>query len=123
MTEPINVESIDPPRSRRHDQDGDIVDVQGWLHAPVTWNHERDLERLWNRKHASRLGVGFSIAGNPRRHFMIRDVRQDLDWIRSELEALVAEIEQTSTAEVGTATVGSMGEAPDEEPTRMEGRA
>ncbi len=117
MDEPITVERIDQPRLRRQDEDGDLVDLQGWLHAPVSWTHERDLEKLWNRKHSSRLGVGLSVAGNPRRHFLLRNVRRDLDWVKTELEALVAQIEETAHPDAGVASVGGITAAPgDQQP-------
>ncbi|MDN5766286.1 MAG: hypothetical protein L0H96_03500 [Humibacillus sp.] len=113
--EQIGIDSILPPRLHRSDEDGVLSDYQGYLHAPVTWTHERDLEKLWNRKHSSRLGVGLCVAGSPRRHFMISNVRHSIDWARSELEVLIAELEQTTDAVVGAATVGPIETATDDE--------
>jgi hypothetical protein len=41
MEERITLEGFDPPKNRRHGPDGDLVDVQGWLHAPVDWTAAR----------------------------------------------------------------------------------
>src|SRR6478609_7068769 len=41
----------------------------------------------------SRLGVGLSVAGNPRRHLLLTNVPPDLDFLRSELESLIAELD------------------------------
>ena len=38
-----------------------------------------------------------------------------IDWARSELEVLIAELEQTTDAVVGTATVGPIETATDDE--------
>ena len=115
MDERISIDSINPPRLRRQDEDGDVADYQGYLHAPVAWTHERDLEKLWNRRHSSRLGVGLSVAGNPRRHFMISNVRHSIEWARDELESLIAELENTTRAESGSATVGPIEPATDDQ--------
>ncbi len=115
MDEQIGIDSIQPPRLRRSDEDGDLADYQGYLHAPRTWTHERDLEKLWNRKHSSRLGVGLCVAGSPRRHFMISNVRHSIEWARAELETLIVELEETTDAVAGAATVGPIEPATEDE--------
>lgn len=115
MDEQIGIDSIHPPRMHRSDEDGALADYQGYIHASRTWTHERDLEKLWNRKHSSRLGVGLCVAGNPRRHFIITNVRHSIEWARAELQVLIAELEETTAAETGGATVGRMGPATDEQ--------
>lgn len=117
MDEQISIDSIDPPRLRRQDEDGDVADYQGYLHAPATWTHERDLEKLWNRRHSSRLGIGLCVAGNPRRHFMISNVRHSIDWARTELEALIAELEESMNPAAGSATVGPLETATEDQVT------
>jgi hypothetical protein len=101
----ITVEDFEPPKNRRPTPEGAIVDVQGWIHAPADWTGEKRLERLWNERHGrSRLGVGLSVANNPRRHFLLLNVQDDLDWVRSELESLIAELDPaTSEAEAAGA--------------------
>jgi hypothetical protein len=95
ITADVTVDVIELPKYRRPGADGAIVDVQGWLRAPVDWDGKR-LERLWNGKHGrSRLGVGLCVANNPRRHFLLSNVSEDLAWVREELESLIAEL-QTS---------------------------
>ncbi|RKT78143.1 hypothetical protein DFJ68_1581 [Terracoccus luteus] len=91
----VTVESIDPPRGRRYDEDGAVADFTGYLHAPVGWDRERELEKYWNSEHESRLGLGFCVAGNPRRHFMLRTVRHDAAWVREQLELAIAHVEAT----------------------------
>ncbi|GAA2167259.1 hypothetical protein FHX52_1207 [Humibacillus xanthopallidus] len=92
MDERITVEGFDPPKNRRHGPDGDLVDVQGWIHAPVDWEGGPRLERAWREKHGrSRLGVGLAVANNPRRHILLTNVSHDVDFLRSELETLIAE--------------------------------
>ena len=76
-------------------QDGAVADFTGYLHAPVGWDRERELERYWNSEHESRLGLGFCVAGNPRRHFMLRTVRHDATWVREQLELAIAHVEAT----------------------------
>ncbi len=115
MDEQIGIDSIQPPRLRRSDEDGDLADYQGYLHAPRTWTHERDLEKLWNRKHSSRLGVGLCVAGNPRRHFMMSNVRHSIEWARAELEVLIVELEGSTQANTGVATVAAMEPATDDQ--------
>ena len=93
MDEQITVEGLDPPTNRRHGPDGDLVDVQGWIHAPVSWTGGPRLERAWRARHGrSRLGVGLAVANNPRRHILLTNVSPDLSFLRSELESLIAEI-------------------------------
>lgn len=118
MNDRASVDSIDAPRLGRRDEDSELSDYQGWLHAPVAWTHERDLEKLWKRKHSSRLGVGLAVAGNPRRHFLVCNVRHNGEWVRSELEKLIAEVEDQSeagpadaTASVGPIEATSEGES------------
>jgi hypothetical protein len=93
MDERITVERFDPPKNRRHGPDGDLVDVQGWIHAPVTWEGGPSLERAWRKRHGrSRLGVGLAVANNPRRHFLLTNVPPDIDFLRTELESLIVEV-------------------------------
>lgn len=100
MEERITLEGFDPPKNRRHGPDGDLVDVQGWLHAPVDWTGGPRLERAWRDRHGqSRLGVGLSVANNPRRHILVTNVSADLDFVRSELESLIAEFEPQESLE------------------------
>src|SRR6478752_3117943 len=87
MAERVTLEGFDPPKNRRHSPDGDLVDVQGWLHAPVDWNG------------GPRLGVGLSVANNPRRHLLLTNVPADLDFVRSELESLIAALEPDTTSD------------------------
>src|SRR6476620_3429946 len=78
MDERIILEGFDPPKNRRHGPDGDIVDVQGWLHAPVDWTGGPALERAWRERHGrSRLGVGLCVANSLRRHFILTNVPDD----------------------------------------------
>lgn len=101
MEERITLEGFDPPKNRRHGPDGDLVDVQGWLHAPVDWTGGPRLERAWRERHGrSRLGVGLAVAGNPRRHILMTNVPDDLDFLRSELESLIAEFEPDPTSDL-----------------------
>src|SRR5690349_1155546 len=100
MEERIIIEGFDPPKNRRHGPDGDLVDVQGWLHAPVDWAGGPQLERAWRERHGrSRLGVGLCVANNPRRHIILTNVPPDLDFLRAELESLIAELDATSDLE------------------------
>ncbi|MCU1538094.1 MAG: hypothetical protein JWP82_2445 [Humibacillus sp.] len=93
MDERITVEGLEPPTNRRHGPDGDLVDVQGWIHAPVTWAGGPRLERAWRARHGrSRLGIGLAVANNPRRHILLTNVTPDLDVLRSELESLIDEV-------------------------------
>lgn len=117
MDDRVSVDSIDAPRLGRRDEDSELSDYQGWLHAPVAWTHERDLEKRWKRKHSSRLGVGLAVAGNPRRHFLVCNVRHDSDWVRSELETLIAEVENTPDAGPAqtTASVGPIEPTSEQE--------
>ena len=93
MDERITVEGFDPPKNRRHGPDGDLVDVQGWIHAPVSWEGGPRLERAWRQRHGrSRLGVGLAVANNPRRHILLTNVPPELDFLRAELESLIAEV-------------------------------
>ncbi|GAA2477858.1 hypothetical protein [Terrabacter carboxydivorans] len=90
----ITFEGFESPKNRRHGPDGDLVDVKGWLHAPVDWTGGPQLERIWREKHGrSRLGVGLAVANNPRRHILMTNVPPDLDFLRSELESLIAELD------------------------------
>ena len=94
MDERIILEGFDPPKNRRHGPDGDIVDVQGWLHAPVDWTGGPELERLWRERHGrSRLGVGLCVAHSLRRHFILTNVPDDLEFLRTELESFIALVE------------------------------
>jgi hypothetical protein len=96
MDERITVERFDPPKNRRHGPDGDIVDVQGWLLAPVDWDGGPALERAWRERHGrSRLGVGLCVAHSPRRHIILTNVPDDLPFLRTELEELIAVVEGT----------------------------
>lgn len=89
----IWLEGFETPKNRRPGADGAVVDVGGWLHAPVDWDGTT-LERLWNHKHGrSRLGVGLCVANNPRRHFLLSNANEDLDWVRAELESMIAELD------------------------------
>ena len=83
MEERIILEGFDPPKNRRHGPDGDLVDVHGWLHAPVAWTGGPLLERAWRERHGrSRLGVGLAVANNPRRHILLTNVPPDLDFLQ-----------------------------------------
>lgn len=94
MDERIIVEGFEVPKNRRSSPEGEIVDIMGWLRAPVDWDGGIRLEHLWNRRHArSRLGVGLSVANNPRRHFIISNTRGTIEQTRAELESLIAELE------------------------------
>jgi hypothetical protein len=94
MEERIQVEGFDPPKNRRHGPDGDLVDVQGWLRAPVDWAGGPQLERAWRERHGrSRLGVGLCVANSPRRHIILTNVSADLEFLRSELQSLIAELD------------------------------
>ena len=94
MDERVTVEGFDPPKNRRHGPDGDLVDVQGWLHAPVDWQRGPQLERAWRDRHGrSRLGVGLCVANNPRRHFILTNVPDDVEFLRRELVSLISEVE------------------------------
>ncbi|MEW1953693.1 hypothetical protein [Terrabacter sp. NPDC080008] len=94
MEERITLEGFDPPTNRRHGPDGDLVDVKGWLHAPVDWSGGPQLERAWRQRHGrSRLGVGLCVAHNPRRHILLTNVPDDLDFLRAELESLISELD------------------------------
>jgi hypothetical protein len=94
MDERVTLEGFDPPKNRRHGPDGDLVDVQGWLHAPVDWAGGPQLERAWRQRHGrSRLGVGLCVAKNPRRHFILTNVPDDPDFLRRELESLISAME------------------------------
>ncbi len=96
MDERVTLEALDPPKNRRHGPDGDLVDVQGWIHAPVEWAGGPQLERAWRQRHGrSRLGVGLAVANSPRRHIMLTNVPGDIDFLRSELEALIEEVAAT----------------------------
>lgn len=96
MDERVTLEGFDPPKNRRHGPDGDLVDVQGWLHAPVDWQGGPQLERAWRDRHGrSRLGIGLCVANNPRRHFILINVPDDLDFLRVELESLIDEVESS----------------------------
>jgi hypothetical protein len=100
MDQRIAVEGFDPPKNRRHGPDGDIVDVQGWLHAPVDWDGGPRLERAWRQRHGrSRLGVGLCVANNPRRHIIVTNVPDDLEVVRAELERIIAEVEAQNEAQ------------------------
>ena len=97
----ITLEGFDPPKNRRHGPDGDLVDVQGWLRAPVDWTGGPRLERAWRQRHGrSRLGVGLAVANNPRRHILMTNVPDDLEFLRSELESLIAELHPDTTADL-----------------------
>jgi hypothetical protein len=101
MEERITIEGFDPPKNRRHGPDGDLVDVQGWLHAPVDWAGGPQLERAWRERHGrSRLGVGLCVANNPRRHIILTNVPPDLDFLRTELESLIAELDPDATSDL-----------------------
>lgn len=94
----ISLDGLDAPKNRRPGPEGGLVDVQGWLRAPVDWDGHH-LERLWNSKHGgSRLGVGLCVANNPRRHFLLSNVRDDLDSVREELESMLAELNTAAEA-------------------------
>ena len=100
MDERITVDGFEEPKNRRSSPEGPIVDIMGWLSAPVDWEGGPRLEHLWNRKHArSRLGVGLSVANNRRRHFIISNTRGTIEQTREELESLIAELEQASDGE------------------------
>jgi hypothetical protein len=100
MDERITVAGFDPPKNRRHGPDGDLVDVQGWLHAPIDWQGGPRLERAWRERHGrSRLGVGLCVANNPRRHIILTNVPDNLDFLRSELESLIADLEPNGAEE------------------------
>lgn len=88
----ITVEGFGTPKNLRPRPEGALVDVQGWLHAPQDWDGSQ-LEHLWNGKHAlSRLGVGLCVANSTRRHFLLTNVSEDLELVRTELDSLVAEV-------------------------------
>lgn len=94
----IWLEGFEPPRRTAGSAAG-TRDVTGWLHAPVDWDGKA-LERLWNAKHGrTRLGVGLCVANNPRRHFLLSNVDADLEWVREELESLMAELDTSREAE------------------------
>lgn len=93
MDERVTLEGFDPPKKRRQSPGGDLVDVRGWLHAPATWTGGPALEKAWRHRHGqSRLGVGLAVAHSTRRHLLLTSVPQDLDFLRSELEAVIAEV-------------------------------
>jgi hypothetical protein len=93
----ITVAGFEAPKNRRPRPEGALVDVQGWLNAPQEWDGSQ-LEHLWNGKHAvSRLGVGLCVANSPRRHFLLSNVSEDLELVRTELESLVAEVNAASS--------------------------
>ncbi|MER7070192.1 hypothetical protein [Terrabacter sp. NPDC000476] len=97
VTERVTLEGFNPPKNRRHGPDGDIVDLQGWLRAPVDWTGGPLLERAWRQRHGrSRLGVGLSVANNPRRHILLTNVPPETDFLCEELTALIAELEPDS---------------------------
>ena len=101
MEERITLEGFDPPTNRRHGPDGDLVDVRGWLHAPVAWTGGPLLERAWRERHGrSRLGVGLSVANNPRRHILLTNVPPDLDFLSTELASLIAGLEPDAVADL-----------------------
>ena len=101
MAERITLEGFDPPKNRRHSPDGDLVDVQGWLRAPVDWTGGPRLEHAWRERHGrSRLGVGLSVANNPRRHLLLTNVPADLDFVRSELESLIAALDPDTASDL-----------------------
>ena len=94
MEKRITVAGFDPPKNRRHSPDGDIVDVQGWIQAPVDWEGGPLVERAWRERHGrARLGIGLSVANSPHRHIILTNVPDDLDFLRNELESLIDEIE------------------------------
>ena len=100
MDERITLEGFDPPKNRRHGPDGDLVDFQGWLHAPVDWDGGPQLERAWRGRHGrSRLGIGLCVANNPRRHFILTNVPDDPEFLRLELESLIAGLESDGEQE------------------------
>jgi hypothetical protein len=101
MQERVTLEGFDPPKNRRHGPDGDLVDVQGWLRAPLDWTGGPRLERAWRQRHGrSRLGIGLAVANNPRRHLLMTNVPDDVDYLRAELESLIAELDADSTPDL-----------------------
>jgi hypothetical protein len=102
----ITVDGFDAPKNRRPRPEGALVDVQGWLHAPQDWDGAQ-LEHLWNGKHAvSRLGVGLCVANSTRRHFLLSNVSEDLELVRTELDSLVAEVNAAITSPVPAESEG-----------------
>jgi hypothetical protein len=100
MEKRVTVEGFDPPKNRRHTPSRDIVDVMGWIHAPVDWDGGPRLERLWRERHGrSRLGVGLCVAHSLRRHIILTNVADNLDFLRAELEALIDEVEAEDAEE------------------------
>ena len=104
MEKRITVEGFDPPKNRRHSPAGDIVDVQGWLIAPIDWEGGPRLERLFRERHGrARLGVGLSVAHSLHRHIILTNVPDDLAFLRAELESLIDEVESEEETEEQTA--------------------
>jgi hypothetical protein len=99
MDEAITLEGFDPPK-KRHSQDRNLVDLGGWLHAPVDWTGGPALEKAWRRRHGqSRLGVGLAVAHSTRRRLLLTNVPEDRDFLRSELEELIAEVVASPTGD------------------------
>ena len=101
MAERITLEGFDPPKNRRHGPDGDLVDVQGWLHAPVDWTGGPGSSAHGASATAGPASASASaVANNPRRHILMTNVPADLDFLRSELESLIAEFEPDATSDL-----------------------